>query len=315
MTKEERAIVEELKKSVPIVNEIEHDCDVREAYRKTTLTMLHMLKNHEVDAVVYDRVKRIREKLMEILKNYLCGKVHTSATQMENLLKWKLGNQTLLHCAVRKQKPATLYRGRISDVPLDSVADFYHIPFSKRYLIGNQRYSLSGIPCLYLASSIACVRCELDEPSVSTLSLCAFQQKEELAFFDVSVGYDEMMEQELPLDTFLYTLPLKIACSMKVEDNQTGTFKTNYVIPQLISATLYNMAKKKKKQDPDAIKAICFSSIKGAHLSYEERMNYVFLPDYTSKKEVDEALIKKFSLHIVPIEEQESSKRKEAVHG
>lgn len=54
-----------------------------------------------------------------------------------------------------------LFRGRISENYL-SVLDMYHIPFNKRYLLGNQRYSLVGHPILYLAFSPLGILLELD---------------------------------------------------------------------------------------------------------------------------------------------------------
>ena len=31
--------------------------------------------------------------------------------------------------------------------------EMFHIPYEKRNLVGNQRFSLSGLPCLYLGGS------------------------------------------------------------------------------------------------------------------------------------------------------------------
>ena len=32
--------------------------------------------------------------------------------------------------------------------------DLFHIPYSERYLVKNERFSISGQPCLYLATSL-----------------------------------------------------------------------------------------------------------------------------------------------------------------
>ena len=90
---------------------------------------------------------------------------------------------------------------------------------------------------------------------------------------------------------FLYTMPLKYACSIKALDNDGAKFKTNYIIPQLITATLYNM-------NTD-IKGICYGSIKGKDFPYDKRLNYVYLPVYVLGKDIyDMELIGCFDVEI-----------------
>ena len=45
----------------------------------------------------------------------------------------------------------------------------FHIPFNKRYLIGNQRYSLTGQPMLYIGSSVIDVAKEIDVKDINNL--------------------------------------------------------------------------------------------------------------------------------------------------
>ena len=51
--------------------------------------------------------------------------------------------------------PSSFYRVRISkNSKLTKPKDLFHIPYDKRYLVSNERYSLAGHPCLYLASAL-----------------------------------------------------------------------------------------------------------------------------------------------------------------
>ena len=114
-----------------------------------------MLKESEMNTL-----KRIRNKINDIWINYLYGRVNTASSQMQNLLQYRIHDDIYMDYFQNPgSQPAILYRGRISEKPLTDVKSFYHIPFNQRYLIGNQRYSLSGIPCLYLASSMDCSLC------------------------------------------------------------------------------------------------------------------------------------------------------------
>ncbi len=101
-------------------------------------------------------------------------------------------------------------------------SDFYnHIPFSKRYLIGNQRFSVSGIPLLYLGASLSSACFEmglenLEDPADSNLSFsfwgfnpaykrypgANYRTPERINIFDISnLAYD--MLNDVIMDVIL----------------------------------------------------------------------------------------------------------------
>jgi len=45
--------------------------------------------------------------------------------------------------------------------------DIFHVPFQNRHRVGNQRYSIAGLPCLYLGSSIWICWEELNRPELN----------------------------------------------------------------------------------------------------------------------------------------------------
>jgi hypothetical protein len=63
---------------------------------------------------------------------------------------------------------------------------YYHIPFDKRFLIGNQRFSYSGQPILYIGSSILDVLYELR---------CDINNYQNIAI--ASFGYDPLIERSI----------------------------------------------------------------------------------------------------------------------
>lgn len=80
------------------------------------------------------------------------------------------------------------YKGRTirsSDVTNEE-SYYYHIPFDKRFLIGNQRFSYSGQPILYVGSSILDVLYELR---------CETNNVENIAI--ASFGYDPLIESSI----------------------------------------------------------------------------------------------------------------------
>ncbi|WP_293880615.1 MULTISPECIES: hypothetical protein [unclassified Sphingobacterium] len=66
------------------------------------------------------------------------------------------------------EEGANLFRLRVinQNYPL-SKEDLFHIPFDKRSLVSTQRFSISGLPSLYLANSIYVAWEEMKRPSMN----------------------------------------------------------------------------------------------------------------------------------------------------
>ncbi|QNN43972.1 hypothetical protein [Pedobacter roseus] len=93
------------------------------------------------------------------------------------------------------------YKGRAKPEGNAKIGEdyFYHIPFDKRFLIGNQRFSFSGQPILYIGSSILDVLYELRH-SVDNFNEIAI----------ASFAYDQMIENTINKNTQLPFQKLKI---------------------------------------------------------------------------------------------------------
>src|SRR5699024_9298261 len=97
-----------------------------------------------------------------------------------------------------------LFRGRNCNSFL-SHWDMFHIPFNRRFLIGNQRYSLVGQPLLYLATSPYCVFKELggtEDIKISSFRMAYNDTKENnLIFFNNSNNFNNLIETKEQLLT------------------------------------------------------------------------------------------------------------------
>ncbi len=69
----------------------------------------------------------------------------------------------------------SLYRVRCSDSELSERKDMFHIPFHLRHLVGTQRYSIAGLPCLYLGTSIYVCWQEMGKPDLNKMYLSRFK--------------------------------------------------------------------------------------------------------------------------------------------
>lgn len=163
------------------------------------------------------------------------------------------------------------YRGR-NEKNFISHWDMFHIPFNKRYLIQNQRYSLVGQPILYLCSSPYCVYKELN--NIENLKISSFRLKygESFKFYDntnklplllndpsdssvnnkldtkYNIKYENNKTEKsyyTKIKAAFFKLILSSCCSF--QSNSTSfeySFEETYILPQLLAQVL-----KRKKYD------------------------------------------------------------------
>ena len=107
----------------------------------------------------------------------------------------------------------------------------FHVPFENRGKIGNNRYSLSGYPCLYLGKSILDCWQEMNAPALSDCCISAFRFKSTMKVLDFRLRVVNTND----LNDYLQTLPLIIACSIPVPArNVNDIFHPEYIFPQFI---------------------------------------------------------------------------------
>jgi hypothetical protein len=152
-------------------------------------------------------------------------------------------------------KPSNRFRIRESENPAFDIRErknIFHVPFSQRHNIGTTRFSIPGLPCLYLGYSLYVCWEELGRPPFHKISFSRFQYSDEysknyqskLMYLNVSpkaieenfIVNEEFYlmggNQEL-LCNYLKIYPLQLACSIPCQ--HTGAkFQEEYIIPQLL---------------------------------------------------------------------------------
>ncbi len=126
--------------------------------------------------------------------------------------------------------------------------DLFHIPFEKRHLVATQRYSIPGLPCIYLGGSLFTCWAEMGRPPFHELHASAFwldkdhkitilnlsNRPKRLFFYTSPDGQlpDQPEIREL-LTSFLILWPLVALCSIIVKYPQ-APYKPEYIIPQIV---------------------------------------------------------------------------------
>lgn len=123
------------------------------------------------------------EKIVETLTLFLQGNIREAYSTFDYALtRTKMNNHVFnmtrpLSKICNSESP--LFRVRRSDNVLKERKELFHIPFENRHLVGAMRFSVSGLPCLYLGSSIFVCWQEMGKPDFDKLYISSFKTDEQ----------------------------------------------------------------------------------------------------------------------------------------
>ena len=144
-------------------------------------------------------------------------------------------------------EPYQWFRSRFSDSNILYSDDLKHVPVNMRGKIKNYRYSVNGIPCLYLSNSIQTCWEEQGRPLIDSFWVCRYRPKVKIKILNLSItGFDVVYSDkclkhvvdskenyDAAIKEFFSNWVLQSACSVVVEEDNR-VFKEEYVIPQLL---------------------------------------------------------------------------------
>ena len=204
------------------------------------------LKSYKLDSKIIRCVERECNQIITIIKKYLDNDIVDSYNEFYKLLKAISPHLTTLSFPLQSKSGGyydSMYRiraGRADENYNDK--DLFHIPKHLRRKISQARYSIQGIPCLYLTvsnntSSIPWyeVGCPLE------FYTCKFNIGTEnfnsLKIIDFTKNMLwEYKSKQPSLDIIhndIITLPLRVSCSI-VNEEKSNHFKEEYIIPQML---------------------------------------------------------------------------------
>lgn len=124
--------------------------------------------------------------------------------------------------------------------------DLFHIPFEKRHLVGRQRYSIPGLPCLYLGSTLYVCWEEMGRPPFHSLYAARFRAHPAatvalLDFSSTPAAAARLIEDKRDdlSDVFAWIVaravcwPLVAACAVR-RLHGNAPFIAEYIVPQLV---------------------------------------------------------------------------------
>lgn len=140
------------------------------------------------------------------------------------------------------QQPLSFFKGRVSVEQIDR-KDMLHIPFNKRGLITTQRFSIAGVPCLYLSTTSLGCWLELNMPQFDLLQVSSYKIPNDLKILNMCISqhtingsingcYVDDKEYKSTC-SLLELFPLVCATSFQILERNRN-FKSEYIISQLL---------------------------------------------------------------------------------
>ena len=243
-------------------------------------------------------------------KLWISGETYLAIQKFEKLLK----DNKLLEEDTFNITEKIFFRGRDSKNRILNKYEMFHIPYDKRYLVGNQRFSLSGFPLLYLNSSIKGVLSELniekDEKNKKyAFSSFHFNQGAKIYSLDNPFRiYFEKISRIIKEPSFssenfkkiILKLVLASVCLFEKrvshknqEDNGINIFYEEYIIPQALTQVL-----KKNKYDGILYPSTRIKETEDNGLLNIDNFNLVYFPKYNDKKHYDSDLFLSLDISI-----------------
>ena len=200
-------------------------------------------------------LKTFFKDLIDIYVLGISGEAYHAIENLNNIFNNSLSNEDIKFEIGKK----LFFRGRKNINNILNKYDMFHIPYDKRYLVRNQRFSLSGFPLLYLSSSLFGVYLELDienEYPREEYSFSSFYFNNDAKIYSLDnpfrIHYDntktfikESSILENNLEKKLLKLILSSVCLFEkrfphklMEKKGINIFYEEYVLPQALTQVL-----------------------------------------------------------------------------
>lgn len=196
-------------------------------------------------------IEKVFQTIFDVLVNYDNLNFSKAQDLFDKLMENLQSNLRITSISAYEGYKPNLYRIRSvkTGEHLKQPSDLFHIPYTKRHLIKNERYSLAGHPCLYLATYLGIAWQECGFPSQFYYSqfdyVYELQPEAEWKFITLISPLKFAQTFLLPMNPedesrlldsicrYLKTYPLILACSI-VNLNGDSVFKPEYIIPQML---------------------------------------------------------------------------------
>lgn len=206
-------------------------------------------------------MKMERNVLCKIIKNilycYFQGHIGDAALEMKSYIETLINeskgiaisniknsiafnDKEIIISSIENENEIEFFRARVSGHFCEyKRSEMLHIPFGQREKISSARFSIQGLPCLYLGTTSYCCWLEMDTPADHQFNVSAVAVNKDMKILNLTLNSCDL-EHLLTLsdDKTIFQEGLKLwllsLSSSFVVKQINRFFKTEYVISQLI---------------------------------------------------------------------------------
>lgn len=297
------------RKNIPISKILDNE---KKDFVRKFKNMIDLKRFRGFSDTFYDSLKKLLprinvlfKELIDIIELYNNSDLAAAQHKFDNMMD-SLRDYIFINQIGMDNGQNVFYRIRVSpNDKLKKRQDLFHIPYKKRHLASNERYSLAGHPCLYLSSQLYIAWQECGYPHSFYYSMFQYQpgsKQNEWRFItfisppkiasSYFVAINESEEKYLKIaNSIILTYPLMFACSI-VNPNGISSFKQEYIIPQMLTQWVY--------RHYDIIQGIIYFSCCGADDNYIYTGYNIVIPvkNIDSRSGFGKDLLKKFKVTI-----------------
>lgn len=236
---------------------------LKETIDPNTKTKYSDAKNPNIDEII-QKVYQTCDDIKRLLSKYLIADYDACDQLQKNILEQCLINQDAVSEGATTAFRGNLYRLReIKINPKKRILDFFHVPFTERYLMGTYRYSIPGYPSLYTSSTVYGAWEEMDRKDITKCGYMIFELKKDIRLLDLRWRFrdSELINNVEKLKNYILHLPIIIACSMQVRHSREK-FVPEYIFPQQIFKWLMNQLQKHKTDFDTSMLGVAYTSNK-----------------------------------------------------
>lgn len=225
--------------------EVEKDEDYYKDLRKKYKLLLDTAEKAGADAESLKIIKKYSDKVKESIRLYYDGNISRAHNVIRNLVKGCEENTLAVNTIINsdafpgvKGTEIQFFRARLSDdAKAFKAKEMLHLPLSMRGKTGNYRFSIPGIPSLYLGNSSYACWIELGCPPEYKLNVAPVVLEGNQKIFNLAVmsrnwwKLDEL--EAAKVHCWLKLLILMMATSYTIEESGR-IFKSEYIVSQSI---------------------------------------------------------------------------------
>lgn len=188
------------------------------------------------ESYIINRIKNVNSTILSAITNLKQANSQEAYSQICKFIRDEKYNINWPIYTLDNNIPLIRLRYYASDLVFRR--DIFHIPYSLRHNVSQQRFSIPGVPCLYLSGCAFTAWLELNKPNFSNLWCAGFRANSEVKLLDLAIRLDNIIKDENNVDKLIF-YPFVIATSFSTKHPQSP-FKEEYIISNILLQAIIN---------------------------------------------------------------------------